>query len=102
MIVRELIDETVNLLKKGLQRSVISAAEYDSVVTDWNKLKGWAYPSLTTDDMINVTRCKNCEYYKRYRKKDAVRALPFYACSKTRLKRDPEFFCKDGEPKYER
>lgn len=99
MTLRELIDKTVNLLKKALQMSVISAAEYDSAVTSWNKLKGWIYPQLTTDDMQLVIRCSNCRYYKRYKKKDDHKAVPFWACSKTKTKRDPDFFCKDGDQK---
>ena len=99
MTLRELIDKTVALLKKGLQRSVISAAEYDSMVTDWDRLKGWIYPQLAIDDVQLVTRCRHCKYYKKYRKKDNPKAAPFWACSKTKMKRDPDFFCKDGDKK---
>lgn len=58
----------------------------------------WIHPELTTKDIVKVTRCKNCKHYKKYRKKSGFKSYPFYACSLTKTKRDPMFFCKDGEP----
>lgn len=57
----------------------------------------WMYPELSTDDIAMVVRCKHCKYYKQYRKKNDIKSKPFYACSLTSQKRDPMFFCKEGE-----
>lgn len=99
MYLKELIDKTISSLDRGMDANVISVSEHELLVGAWVKLKSWVYPQLITDDMQLVTRCKRCRYYKRYKKKDNPKAVPFYACSRTKIKRDPDFFCKEGELK---
>ena len=57
----------------------------------------WMYKDLAVDDLALVVRCECCKYYKKYKKKDDIKARPFYACSLTKQKRDPKFFCADGD-----
>lgn len=92
MTLRELIDKTTEVLSK-------EADTHKDLILAWKKLKSWIYPQLTTDDMQLITRCKYCVYYKKYKKKDNPKVAPFWACSRTKLKRDPDFFCKDGDRK---
>lgn len=99
MLLIDLIDRTTRIIEKYASVNTIHASEYKSLLNSWNKLKSWAYPQLTTDDMQIVIRCKNCRHYKRYKQKDNPKAAPFWACSKTKTKRDPDFFCKDGDQK---
>lgn len=68
------------------------------LVAALNKLLGWLYKDLTTESIERITRCYDCKYYKKYRKKGAVKGNTFYACSIDKKKRRPDFFCKDGEP----
>ena len=63
-------------------------------------LEHWCYKGEI--DVQKVIRCKNCKHYKRYRKKNAKNPYEhtvFYACSLSKEKRNPEFFCSDGEEK---
>lgn len=99
MTLRELIDRTTEILDKGVNSHLLSNSEHKNLILAWGKLKSWVYPQLTVDDMQLVTRCKHCKYYKKYKKKDNPKAASFWACSKTKLKREPDFFCKDGEQK---
>lgn len=99
MTLRELIDKTTIILDRGVDANLVSSSEHKNLIRAWGKLKSWVYPQLTTDDMQLVIRCSNCKYYKRYKKKDDHKAAPFWACSKTKMKRDPDFFCKDGDQK---
>lgn len=99
MPIKTLINKTISLLKRGLAESVICASEYNTVTEELSKLKSWVYPDLTTEDMVAVTRCKNCRHYKEYKKKDAFKPKAVYACSRTKLKCSKEFFCADGESK---
>ena len=69
------------------------------LVASLTKLFGWLYKDLTDESLERVTRCYDCRYYKKYKKKGAVKGAAFYACSLDRAKRRPDFFCKDGEPK---
>lgn len=62
-----------------------------------DKTYQWMYKELATDDVELVVRCKRCKYYKKYKKKEDIKAKPFYACSLTKQKRDPQFFCADGD-----
>ena len=99
MPIKTLINKTISLLKRGLAESVICASEYNMVTEELSKLKSWAYPDLTTEDMVSVTRCKDCRHYKKYKKKDTFKPEVVYACSRTKLKCSKEFFCADGESK---
>lgn len=68
------------------------------LVAALTKLLGWLYKDLSTDSIERITRCYDCKYYKKYRKKGALKGGSFYACSLDKKKRRPDFFCKDGEP----
>ena len=67
------------------------------VAEELNKVTQWMYEELRTEDIEKVVRCKYCKHYKKYKKKGALKAVAFYACSKDMKKRDPMFFCKDGD-----
>ena len=102
MPVSELIDRVISLLSLIVKKSVKSAAEADLLTAELRKLKGWAYPHLTTEDIVKVVRCKKCQYYKRYKKKGDRKSLPVWACSLDRVKRNPDFYCAAGIQKEER
>lgn len=69
------------------------------IVAALNKLLNWLYKDLNTESIEKVTRCYDCRYYKKYKKKGAVKGATFYACSWDKVKRRPDFYCKSGEPK---
>jgi hypothetical protein len=96
MVVSELCDRAVSLITVVAKKSAKHAVEAAQVIDDLTRLKGWAYPHLTTDDIVRVVRCKRCKHYKKYKKKDDRKSQPFWACSLTKIKRDPDFYCKDG------
>lgn len=99
MPIRELIDRAVALLEIVAKKSVKQAAESQLVMEELTRLKGWAYPHLTTEDIVRVVRCAKCRHYKKYKKKDDRKSQPFYACEIDKVKREPDFFCKRGMEK---
>lgn len=99
MKISELIDRTVELLKLVAAKSVKQAAEADLLQQELLHLKGWAYPQLTTEDIVRVVRCKKCKHYKKYKKKDDRKSVPFYACSLNMIKRPEDFYCAEGKEK---
>lgn len=72
-------------------------ASISDVIAMLERAYQWMYKELATDDVTLVVRCRKCKYYKKYRKKDSIKSMPFYACSLTKQKRDPQFFCADGD-----
>ena len=84
---------------KSYTNSQGEKATIEEVITAIKRLSAWVWPDLASEELVRVTRCKNCIHFKTYRKKDDYKALPFKACSSNRNQRDPEFFCKNGEPK---
>ena len=82
---------------KGFTNKSGEKVTIGDIATELDKVAKWVYPDLQTEDISIVVRCKRCKYYKRYRKKGALKQVPFYACSKDMKRRDPMFFCKDGE-----
>lgn len=76
--------------KDGDKATILDVADH------LERVVKWVSPELETRDIVRVVRCKNCIYYKKYRRKGAYKTVPFMACSKDMKKREPTFFCKDG------
>lgn len=106
MKVSEMFNTTIDILKRYDKEHPRATFDVDGsivkvkdIIASMNRLLGWLYKDLTTDNIEKITRCYDCKYYKKYKKKGALKATPFYACSQDKKKRRPDFFCKDGEPK---
>lgn len=84
-------EHAIGLLRKQSDKKSVEVANR------LEKVLHWTYPDLSTEDIVKVIRCKDCMYYKKYRKKSPYKSVAFYACSLTKTKREPTFFCKDGE-----
>ncbi len=106
MKISEVFITTIDILKtydKEHPRAIFdvdgNTVKVKDLVASLTKLVSWLYKDLTDESLERVTRCYSCRYYKKYKKKGAVKGTAFYACSLDRAKRRPDFFCKDGEPK---
>lgn len=91
MKLSELIDKTIAVIPPRVGNT--------QLIKELTKLKGWIYPALSTEDIALVVRCKKCKYYKKYRRKNDIKTPSFYACSLTHAKKDPNYYCADGEEK---
>lgn len=96
MPISELIDRTVSLLNMVASKSSKNAEEATLLKQELLRLKGWAYPHLTTKDLVQAIRCGKCKFYKKYKRKGDPKAAPFYACSLTKIKRPEDFYCAEG------
>ena len=99
MTILELCDRAIQLLNLVAKRSVKHAPEAELLTKELLHLKGWAYPELTTEDFVKVTRCKRCKFYRKYKKKGDRKSAPFYACSLNMIKRPEDFYCGEGKEK---
>lgn len=107
MNLKSTFDISIKLLKqvskdnpgKSFTNSQGERASLEDVIASLKKLSQWVLPSLDSNELVKVTRCKDCIYFKTYKKKDDPKARPFQACSSNRSQRDPMFFCKNGEHK---
>ena len=99
MRISELIDKVVTLLNLVAAKSPKNAVEAELLAKELLHLKGWAYPELTTEDFVKVTRCKRCKFYRKYKKKGDRKSVPFYACSLNMIKRPEDFYCGEGKEK---
>lgn len=96
MTIANLCDKTIALLDLVAKKSSKHTKEATQIIRELTLLKGWAYPYLATEDIVKVVRCKKCKYYKKYKKKNDRKSQPFWACSRTMMQRDPDFYCKEG------
>lgn len=78
---------------KSVSGQKATAAEASQSI---QRLIKWAYEDLDSGDMELVVHCKNCQNYKRYKKKGVFKPEIIKMCSLDKIKRDPEFFCKSG------
>lgn len=106
MKISEVFTTTIGILKQYDTEHPRATFEVDGnvvkvkdLVASLNKLLKWLYKDLTTDNIEKITRCYDCRYYKKYKRKGASKGPAFYACSLDKAKRRPDFFCKDGEPR---
>lgn len=106
MKISSVFTTTIYILKKYDKEHPKAVFEADGsivkikdLVTSLNKLLGWLYKDLTDENIEKIIRCYDCRYYKKYKKKGAVKGVTFYACSIDKAKRRPDFYCKDGEPR---
>ena len=99
MRISELIDKVVTLLHLVAAKSPKNSVEAELLTKELLNLKGWAYPELTTEDFVKVTRCKRCKFYRKYKKKGDRKSAPFYACSLNMIKRPEDFYCGEGKEK---
>lgn len=106
MKISEVFNTTIDILKvydKEHPRAVFdvddNTVKVKDLVTSLTKLLGWLYKDLTDESIEKIIRCYDCRYYKKYKKKGAVKGTAFYACSLDKTKRRPDFYCKNGEPR---
>lgn len=74
---------------------------YMEVADEIERVCQWVYPNLETEDICAVVRCKNCEHYKRFRKKGSLKLVVKYLCELDKKERSPDFYCADGIEKEE-
>ncbi len=89
-------------LSKGHPDRGISTAEgrmtLKDISSELDNLCNWCYKG--TIDVEKVVRCKDCKYYKKFKRnleKNPYDHEVVMLCSKTRTPRQPEFFCADGK-----
>lgn len=83
------------LASDGVKFSVGKAIEVLELMANW------LYKDMRTGDVRRVTTCRNCQNYKRYKRKNDIKGVPFYACSIDRVRREPDFFCANGMEKID-
>ena len=69
---------------------------YKYAIKELKRVREWVYPELRTEDIQIVTHCRNCQHYKRLRKKNSIKPVYKTVCIKDRREREPDFFCADG------
>ena len=106
MRISSVFTTTIDILKKYDKEHPRAVFDVDDntvkvkdLMASLNKLLGWLYKDLTDENIEKVTRCYDCQYYKKYKKKGTMKGATFYACRLDKAKRRPDFYCKDGEPK---
>lgn len=97
-LLRKMAKETPG---KSFTNSAGETATIEDIADALDKMSKWLYKDFHTEDIDRVVRCKKCKFYKKYKKKGSFKAQVFQACSKDMKRRDPMFFCKDGDERLE-
>lgn len=100
IVIKELHNE---LSKQGIKGTLITPSNEEATTlkdlyVELDNLENWCYKGKF--EVQQVVRCKNCKYYKRYKKKlkdNRYDHKIIAACSKDKIQRHPEFFCANGE-----
>lgn len=81
---------------QGYGANCDSKVQVSEVIDEAEKLYNWCYHGLDATDLQKVTRCKDCEYYKRFKKKTAYKPQVKYLCTLDKKERGPEFYCANA------
>lgn len=77
-----------------LGKTKVDCAEaYDAM----NRVAGWCFPGLNSDQFEKVVRCQDCTNYRKFRKKGAPKKSAQYLCAIDKTRRDPQYFCGDAQ-----
>lgn len=63
------------------------------------RLISWLYPGLDTVEIRKVVLCKDCRYFKRYKKKSCFKLVYKCICGITQSQVDPCHFCGNAQEK---
>ena len=63
---------------------------FQEMLKSLERLISWANPEFNTNRLQFVVLCENCKHYKSIK----------HICLKEDKRREPTFFCKEGEYKY--
>lgn len=77
-------------------------ASIGTVAKEFDLLCKWLQPSEDFDskDIVKVCRCKDCLWYRKFRKKGSSWVKnTVYLCKMDMKPKDPTFYCKAGTPR---
>ena len=97
MVIKVLRKQAKDCPGKGFTNSSGKRVTIEELANSLEDVVQWMYHDLNTKDITKVVRCENCINYKKFRKKNAYKANEFYACRLDMKRRDPMYYCKDGE-----
>ena len=72
---------------------------YDFLAKELQNTAIWCYKGEV--DIIKVIRCKNCENYKLFKKKNNPKSQGCYLCKLDKQKKSPDLYCGYGINKQE-
>lgn len=82
----------------GLKRNGVKIT-YDYLAKELKNTAAWCYNGEV--NVVKVVRCKNCESYKLYKKKNDPKSHGCYLCKLDKQKKSPDHYCGYGIEKQE-
>lgn len=96
MKIKDALKIAVKVLNEQPPERSFKAGSVAEAAKALNTILRWAYPELDSANIKQVVHCKDCVYYKKYRKKNAFKSDTIWLCSVDKTKKWPDFYCKEG------
>lgn len=107
MTIKQILSITVDILNEVKQKTPKRMVEFpsdagpqkisiDAAIAQVKNLYSWCYDQLELKNIIKVCRCKDCKYYKKYRKKNSLKKVYKMLCSLDKTEKPPEWYCPKG------
>lgn len=107
MTIKQILSITIDILTEAKEKSPNRQVAFpvddgtqkipiDAAIAQVKNLYSWCYDQLELKNIIKICRCKDCKYYRRYRKKDSLKKVYKMLCSLDKTERPPEWYCPKG------
>lgn len=91
----------LELLKKQPKGSSIAVGKTqvscEEAYNALNRVTEWCFPGLDSIQFEKIVHCRECENYRKFRKKGAPKKTARYLCALDKIHREPWYYCGDAK-----
>lgn len=107
MTTRQVLSIAIDTLKSGRKKTPDAEVEFptelgtqkipiDEAIAQIENLYHWCYDPFDLNSLEKVCRCKNCEFYKKFHKKNAPKRVFKMLCSLDKTEKPENWYCPKG------
>lgn len=107
MTTRQVLSIAIDTLKSRRKKTPNAEVEFptelgtqkisiDAAIAQIENLYHWCYDPFDLNSLEKVCRCKNCELYKKFHKKNAPKQVFKMLCSLDKTEKPENWYCPKG------
>lgn len=107
MTTRQVLSIAIDTLKSRRKKTPNAEVEFptdtgsqkisiDAAIAQIENLYNWCYDPFDLNSIEKVCHCRNCEFYKKFHKKNAPRRVFKMLCSLDKTEKPENWYCPKG------
>ena len=108
MTTRQVLSIAIDTLKSRRNKTPNAEVEFptelgaqkisiDAAIAQIENLYHWCYDPFDLNSLEKVCHCKNCEFYKKFHKKNAPKRVFKMLCSLDKTEKPENWYCPKGK-----